>query len=45
MALLPDLVAKDNQLASESQAKTKMQEALQKLMAIRQEHNLPKECK
>jgi len=43
-ALLPDLVAKDSRLSSESQAETEMSEAMQKLIDIRQAHNLPKDC-
>jgi hypothetical protein len=43
-ALLPELVAKDSKLTSEAQAETEMQAALQKLMDIRQEHKLPREC-
>lgn len=42
--LLPDLVEKDSKLSSESQAETEMQAALQKLMDIRQEYKLPKDC-
>jgi hypothetical protein len=43
-ALFPDLVAKDGELSSESQAETKMQDALKKLADIRQEYNLPRVC-
>jgi len=43
-ALFPDLVAKDSKLSSESQAETELQAALQKLMDIRQEYKLPKDC-
>jgi hypothetical protein len=43
-AMFPDLVEKDSKLASESQAETKMQAALQKLMDVRQEYKLPREC-
>jgi hypothetical protein len=43
-ALLPDIVAKDDKLSSESQAETTLQEAMQKLGDIRQEHKLPKRC-
>jgi hypothetical protein len=43
-ALLSDLVAKDGNLASESQAEAEMKAALQKLMDIRQKYNLPKSC-
>jgi hypothetical protein len=43
-ALFPDLVEKDSNLSSESQTETKMQTAQQKLMDIRQEYKLPREC-
>ena len=43
-ALFPDLVAKDSKLASESQAETEMQTALQELKDIRQEYKLPRDC-
>jgi hypothetical protein len=43
-ALFPDLVEKDSKLSSESQAETEMQTAQQKLMDIRQEYKLPREC-
>ena len=43
-ALFPDLVAKDSKLTSEAQAETEMQGALQKLMDIRQEYKLPRDC-
>ena len=43
-ALFPDLVAKDSKLSSESQAESEMQGALKKLMDIRQEYKLPREC-
>ena len=43
-ALLPDLVEKDGKLSSESQAETEMQAALKKLMDIRQEYKLPRDC-
>ena len=42
--LFPDLVAKDSKIASESQAESEMQGALQKLKEIRQEYKLPKDC-
>jgi len=42
--LLPDLVEKDSKLSSVSQAETEMQTAQQKLMDIRQEYKLPREC-
>jgi len=43
-ALLPDLVKQDSKLSSESQAETEMQAARIKLMDIRQEYKLPREC-
>jgi len=43
-ALFPAIVAKDGKIASESQAETKMQDALLKLKDIRQEYNLPAKC-
>lgn len=43
-ALLPDLVEKDSKLSSESQADAELQAALQKLMNIRQEYQLPRGC-
>jgi hypothetical protein len=43
-ALYPDLINKDNEIVSESQAEEKMRKALQRLMDIRGEHNLPKTC-
>jgi len=43
-ALFPVIVAKDSKIPSESQAETEMKRALQKLMDIRQEYNLPKKC-
>jgi len=42
--LYPDLINKDNEIVSESQAEEKMRKALQRLMDIRGEHNLPKTC-
>ena len=43
-ALFPDLVAKDAEVKSETQAEETMQKALQKLMDIRQEYKLPRTC-
>lgn len=42
--LFPQLIEKDNEISSESQAETQMRDALQELMDIRQQHNLPKLC-
>ena len=43
-SLFSDLVAKDGDLASESEAETTAKQAMQKLGEIRQEYNLPKTC-
>lgn len=43
-AIFPELVTKDQKLSSEAQAETKMREALQKLMDIREEHRRPRVC-
>jgi len=43
-ALFPDLVAKDAKISSEAQAEESMRKALQSLMDIRAEYNLPKVC-
>ena len=43
-ALFPELVEKDNDLSTESQADTEMQAAVQNLKDIRQEYKLPREC-
>jgi len=43
-ALFPDLVAKDTRISSEPQAEERMRSALQRLMDIRSEYNLPKTC-
>jgi hypothetical protein len=43
-ALFPDLVARDAEITSETQAEETMQKALQKLMDIRQEYKLPRTC-
>ncbi len=42
--LFPDLVAKDAKISSEAQAEETMRKALQSLMDIRAEYNLPKVC-
>ncbi len=44
-ALFPDLVAKDTEIRSEAQAEETMRKALQALMDIRGEYNLPRVCK
>ncbi len=43
-ALLPDLVAKDSKLHSVAQAEENMRKALQSLMNIREEYDLPRVC-
>lgn len=43
-ALFPDLVSEDSNISSASQAETEMRDALQKLMDIRQEYDLPRVC-
>jgi len=43
-ALFPDLIAKDTRISSEAQAEERMRSALQRLMDIRGEYNLPKTC-
>lgn len=43
-ALYPDLITHDPEIGSESQAEGTMQKALQRLMDIREEYNLPKTC-
>lgn len=43
-ALYPELINIDNDISSESQAEETMRNALQKLMDIRGEYNLPKTC-
>jgi len=43
--LFPDLVAKDTRINSEAQAEERMRSALQRLMDIRGEYNLPKTCR
>lgn len=43
-ALFPDLITKDSKVSSEAQAEERMRNALQKLMNIRGEYNLPKTC-
>ena len=42
--LFGQLMAKDGDITSESQAERKMEAALEKLMQIRKEYNLPVEC-
>jgi hypothetical protein len=42
--LFPDLVAKDAKISSEAQAEETMRKALQSLMDIRAEYNLPRVC-
>ena len=42
--MFPQLMAKDGDIASESQAENEMQAALKKLAKIRQQHNLPAKC-
>lgn len=43
-ALFPGLITKDSKVNSETQAEERMRGALQKLMNIRGEYNLPKTC-
>lgn len=43
-ALFPDLINNDSEINSESQAEETMRKALQRLMDIRGEYNLPKTC-
>jgi hypothetical protein len=43
-ALFPDLINNDSEISSESQAEETMRKALQRLMDIRGEYNLPKTC-
>ena len=43
--LFPDIVIKDTRISSEAQAEERMRSALQRLMAIRAENNLPKTCR
>jgi len=43
-ALFSELVAKDSRISSEAQAEESMRKALQKLMDIRGEFNLPRIC-
>jgi len=42
--LFPDLIAKDSKISEEAQAEETMQKALQRLMDIRGEYNLPRVC-
>ena len=43
-ALYPELIKNDTEISSESQAEETMRKALQRLMDIRGEYNLPKTC-
>jgi len=43
-ALFPEVIAKDPRVGSEAQAEEGMRKALQGLMKIRAEHNLPQTC-
>ena len=43
-ALLPDILAKDDNYSTESEAESSLKEAMQKLGDIRQEYGLPREC-
>ncbi len=43
-ALFPDIVARDAKISSEAQAEEKMRSALQRLMEIRAEYDLPETC-
>jgi hypothetical protein len=43
-ALYPELIKNDAEISSESQAEETMRKALQRLMDIRGEYNLPKTC-
>jgi hypothetical protein len=42
--LFPDLIDKDGEITSDSQAEAATKDAIQKLKAIRKEHKLPSEC-
>jgi len=42
--MIPELVAKDDTIDSESQAESEMQAALKELMGILKEYNLPFRC-
>jgi hypothetical protein len=42
--LYPELVDEDDAISSESQAETKMRNAMQKLMQIRKQYDLPEVC-
>ncbi len=44
-ALFPELIDKDEDVASQSQAENEVQSALQKLGEIRKEHKLPEKCR
>jgi hypothetical protein len=43
-ALFPEIVANDTKIKSDAQAEETMRQALQKLMDIRSEYNLPRVC-
>jgi hypothetical protein len=43
-SMFPQLISKDSNIASESQAENEMQAALKKLVEIRQQNNLPPKC-
>lgn len=43
-SLFPKLVEQDAKISTESQAETQMRNAMQELMEIRQQHNLPGVC-
>jgi hypothetical protein len=42
--LFPEVVQKDWDIKSESQAETTLQDTLNKLMDIREQYNLPRVC-
>jgi len=42
--LFTDIIAKDSKISSEAQVEEVMREALQRLMNIREEYNLPRTC-
>ncbi len=44
-ARYPDLIARDTKISTNAQAEESMRNALQKLMAIRTEYQLPKTCR
>lgn len=43
-ALFPELVSRDKKISSEAEAETNMRNALQRLIAIREEYELPANC-